>query len=350
MIPERARGAKRAITDGVPRLTLIGCGAVAESLHLPALARHPKVMASLVCVDADIGRAKAVAERFGAAAALATYRDAVAEADGAIVAVPPRLHYDVALHCVEAGVHVLCEKPLVESVSQARSLLGRADANRVMIAVNNYRRLYPSARTVRELIRSGALGSIRRIEFVWGEQFDWPAASGTYFGLASGGRGALMDKGAHILDLICWWLDAKPEVVSYEDDSLGGSEAVGVLRFRHEDCSGEVRLSWLSRYANTFEVVGDLAAVRGHLFEWKTLVLAPRSGTSKRLRLPSRARVPQDLARFVVDNFLDVVRGRAEPAVSGSDVLPSLELIDECYRARRRIAMPWFDTWSRSAL
>jgi predicted dehydrogenase len=331
----------------VPVIALIGCGAITETLHLPALSRHPQVMAKAVCVDPNLERAKAMATKFGAARAVERYHDVIADVDGAIVAVPPKLHYPVAMDLLAANVPVLCEKPLTETGEEARGLVAKAKQRGVALCVNNYLRLYPSSIRVRDLIAGGELGAIRRFEFVWGERFDWPAASGAYFGVAAGGRGVLADKGAHALDLVCWWLGGKPEVVSYEDDSMGGTEAVASLHFRMRECEGVIRMSWLSKYANAYEIRGDRATVAGRLYDWNTVDLKSASGRSQKLRLPSAAKVPQDLGRALLDNFLDVVRGRALPVVAGSDVLPSIELLDDCYARRKRLAMPWYDAWRR---
>jgi len=328
---------------------VIGCGAITEALHLPALARHPEIMARCICVDPNIGRADAMSRKFSAARAVARYQDVVGDVDGAIVAVPPSLHYPVTMDLISANVHVLCEKPLSENGGQARELVAKAREKNVGLGVNNYRRLYPSSIRVRDLIAGGELGTVRHLEYSWGERFDWPTASGAYFGAAAGGRGVLADKGSHLLDLICWWLGGKPEIVSYEDDSMGGTEAVATLQFRMNDCEGVLRLSWLSRYPNSFRIKGDRATASGGLFDWNTVDITPVSGRKQTLRLPSSAKIPQDLGATLLDNFLDVVRGRAEPLVSGSDVLPSIELIDECYSRRKRMAMPWYDAWRRVA-
>lgn len=333
----------------IPVIAVIGCGAITEALHLPALSRHPEIIARCICIDPNLGRANDMAKKFGAARAVARYEEVIGDLDGAIVAVPPSLHYPVAMDLLSANVNVLCEKPLAENGEDARALVAKADQMGVGLCVNNYRRLYPSSIKVRDLIAAGELGTVRHLSYSWGERFDWPTASGAYFGVAAKGRGVLADKGSHLLDLICWWLGGKPEVISYEDDSMGGTEAVAALHFRINECEGVVRLSWLSRYANNFEIKGDRATAAGGLFDWNTLDYTPASGRKTSLRLPSIAKIPQDLGATLLDNFLDVVRGRATPLVSGSDVLPSIELIDDCYSRRKRMAAPWYDSWRRIA-
>jgi predicted dehydrogenase len=344
-----ASASEQRVASDPPVIALIGCGAISEALHLPALSRHAAVMGRCICVDPNLGRATAMAKQFGAARAVALYEDVIGDLDGAIVAVPPSLHYPVAMDLLSAKVHVLCEKPLAENGAMARALVAKASEVGVGLCVNNYRRLYPSSIKVRDLIAAGELGTVRHLSYSWGERFDWPTASGAYFGVAAGGRGVLADKGSHLLDLICWWLGGKPEIVSYEDDSMGGTEAVAALRFRMSQCEGVVQLSWLSRYGNAFEVKGDRGTVAGGLFDWNTLDLIPASGSKSTLRLSSKAKIPQDLGATLLDNFLEVVSGRAAPLVSGSDVLPSIELIDECYSQRKRLAAPWYDSWQRIA-
>jgi predicted dehydrogenase len=130
---------------------------------------------------------------------------------------------------------------------------------------------------------------------------------------------------------------------------MGGTEAVAVLRFRMAACEGTVRFSWLSRYENTFEVIGDGGSVSGGLFDWNTVNFKSGAGRRTKLRLPSSAKIPQDLGNNMLDNFIDVIRGQAAALVSGADVLPSIELLDDCYSSRKRMAAPWYDAWRRVA-
>src|SRR5712664_2511069 len=139
-------------------IAVIGCGAITEALHLPALARHRETMARAVCVDPNLGRAEAMAAKFGAARAVRRYQDVIADVDGAIVAVPPKLHYAVTMDLLAANVHVLCEKPLAETGDQARDLIVKARQAGAALCVNNYRRLYPSSIKVHDLIAAGELG------------------------------------------------------------------------------------------------------------------------------------------------------------------------------------------------
>jgi predicted dehydrogenase len=332
-----------------PRIALIGCGAIATSFHLPALARNPAIRRGLVLVDPAAERAQELAERFGAASVSTDLGAVLGSIDGAIVAVPPHLHHPVALECLRNGVHVLCEKPLCEEPARARELVSAAEQAGVTLSLNQTRRLFPAFREVRRLLAEGQLGRLRKLDYVLGEPFDWPAASNSYFGANGGGKGVLLDTGAHVVDLVCWFLGGRPDLVEYRDDSSGGTEAVAEVKLVHQGCEARIRLSWLSKLENVYRIEGERGEIEGGVYEWGSYTLRPASGKPRKVSAPQRVRGFQDVANALIDNFLEVIRGRAEPLVPGREVLPSIELIDACYSRRSRFELPWHDAFERLA-
>jgi predicted dehydrogenase len=326
-------------------IAIIGCGAIVESFYVPAFKAQSNPP-ELVFIDANAGRAQRMAALAGAPHWGTDYRAVLDGVGGAIVAVPPSAHHDIALACLERRVHVLCEKPLAPSLGDAEELVAAATRHGVTLGVNNGRRLFPAFQEVHRLVQSGELGTLRTIELELGEAFDWPAASASYFGIAAGGRGVLLDIGAHILDLACWWLGAKPTLVRYGDDSLGGTEAYATLEFAHRDCRGRITLSWLSRLANRFVVRGDRATLAGQMYDWRDLTMTT-NGRSRRIQVPTAARSMAQAANAIVDNFVQVVDGASAPLVSADSVLPSIALIEECYAQRQRLPLPWYDAMER---
>lgn len=325
----------------------MGCGAIADSFHLPALVRSPEVRDHLVLVDPDLERAGALARKHGVRRVVPELGDVLGAIDGAIVAVPPRLHHEVALACLERGHPVLCEKPLCSDPGAARELVETADRIGTRLAVNQTRRLFPAFQEVRERIAGGELGRIEEIDYVLGEPFDWPAATDSYFGLRGGGRGVLLDIGAHIVDLVCWWLGGRPRVVDYRDDSFGGTEAVAGVTLEHEGCRVHMRLSWLSKLENRYRIRGERAHLEGGVYDWGSYDLGATPESLRKTTTRRRMRGFDDAANGLIDNFLEVVTGRAEPLVPGREVLPSIGIIDECYAGRARFDLPWHDAWDR---
>jgi predicted dehydrogenase len=320
-------------------------------MHLPALAKHPGVRKRLVLVDQDLDRARGLAQTFGVASVATDYRDVLPAVDGAVIALPHHLHFRVALECLRAGVHVLCEKPLAESSAEVAELVAAAEQSRVTLAVNNIRRLFPPSRKVHELLSQGAIGAVRFLGYTDGDKYDWPSASGCVFGLGGTGKGVLLDIGAHVLDLVCWWLGRRPKLTDYADDSFGGSEAVAKLWFTDgEDeggAQGEVHLSWLGKLRNGFRIEGEVGSIVGSIYDWQTIELVSRSGKRTAIRLDSPVRTATDVGRLVVEDFLGAIVSGRPPLVSGRDVAPSIALIEECYARRRRFVMPWHDDVER---
>ena len=333
--------------DSPVTIAIIGCGAIAESFHLPALARHPTVRKNLILVDRNLERAQALAARYDVEAYCRDYQEILKKIDGAVIAVPHALHYEISLDCVRSGVHVLCEKPLAESIVHLNEIVTEAKRVGVAVAVNNNRRLFPSFRKVQQLIASGEIGSTRHLEICHGEKFDWPSATASYFGAHSSGKGVLLDIGAHVLDVACWWLGGKPRLISYADDSFGGAEAVERLSFEHGTCRGEVHLSWLTKLKNLYRVHGEFATIEVGIYDWRSVSVVSRTGKPVRIRTNSGQHKFSDLANVVLDNFLDVIRYGHKPLVTAHDVAGSIELINECYSARSRFQIPWHDTLER---
>jgi predicted dehydrogenase len=337
---------READSDG-PALAVIGCGAIARSFHLPVLAGLHRAAERIILVDPDLARARALGDEFGLPRVAASHQHVLGEVAGAVILTPHHLHFPIAMDCLTAGVSVLAEKPLAATAAQARSMMDAAATGGTVVAVNNTRRLIPACRTILELIRSGAIGTVRAMDFSEGDRFDWPSASGAMFGLRGSGQGVLLDIGAHVLDLACWWSGGNPTLERYQDDAAGGSEAVADIRLRHEDCAISVRLSWLSKLPNSYTIRGDQGMIEAGIYDWGKVRLTPRHGRSRIIDARPRVRSYESLAEPLIANFLQAIGGAAPPLVSASDVLPSLRLIEACYARRSRFDMPWEDTLSR---
>ena len=90
-------------------------------------------------VDSDAGRAAALAEKLGCAA-IADYRQLVGQVDAAVIATPTAHHYEIALACIGAGMHVLIEKPITRTVAEADALIAAAKRRGVVLQVGHVER------------------------------------------------------------------------------------------------------------------------------------------------------------------------------------------------------------------
>ncbi|MBX3086349.1 MAG: Gfo/Idh/MocA family oxidoreductase [Anaerolineae bacterium] len=136
------------------------------------------------------------------------YRKMLAEAKLDIVSVclPNSMHAEAAIAALEAGTHVLCEKPMAPSVSQARQMVDAATkANKQIMIAYNYR-YRADVQWIHRMIKSGQLGQIYHVHAMWRRETGIPG-SGWFGRKEMAGGGALIDLGVHVLDLTMWLLN-----------------------------------------------------------------------------------------------------------------------------------------------
>ncbi|WP_237536383.1 Gfo/Idh/MocA family oxidoreductase [Streptomyces sp. SID5785] len=173
--------------------------------HVFDLPLRPRLAA--VC-GRDGAAVRAAADRLGWAAAETDWRALIARDDVDVVDIctPGDSHAEIAVAALEAGKHVLCEKPLANSVEEAEAMTeaARAAAGRGQISMTgfNYRRV-PAMALARRMIAEGRLGTLRHVRVSYLQ--DWlvdPAFPLTWrLQKAHAGSGALGDLGAHAVDL-----------------------------------------------------------------------------------------------------------------------------------------------------
>jgi myo-inositol 2-dehydrogenase/D-chiro-inositol 1-dehydrogenase len=192
--------------------------------------------------------------------------------EGAIVAVPSRLHVPVVRELVRAGVPVLCEKPCGLTSDDARALAAEAAAAGVPLQVGYWRRFVPELRGLREQLAAGALGEVELVHCAQWDERPPPAA---FRDPASSG-GIVVDMGVHELDQLRWLtgqeiaavapvsatvtfdppVEGDPESVALALELSGGAIALVSLLRRHPPgdlcrvevvaTEGAVRIDFLS--------------------------------------------------------------------------------------------------------
>jgi len=330
----------RAATD--IRLALVGCGAAARRYYVPALQTLSRLGDRLYLVDNNVERASRLAAELGTPHYADTHEAILDKVQGVIVATPHFLHYPVALDCLKHGIHVLCEKPLAETPGQVLGLIAEADRRGVTISVNNTRRLFPSFRQVHQWVSRGDLGNVHSIHILEAQKFDWESATGFYVNPWISAKGVVLDLGSHVFDLVCWWLGGKPDLISYEDDSFGGPESLARLRGRRGVCHIDITLNRLVDLEPRYVITGEKGTLECHPDDWKMLTRISPAGRVQATRIATTPRTYPGFVTRLVHNFIGIIAHNERPLVPASEVLPSIELIDECYRRRARFSMPWY--------
>ena len=327
------------------RLGVIGCGAVASIHHLPAIALCERAEAA-VLVDADAGRAKALADRFGVPETATGYDRILDRIDAAVLALPNHLHAPVAVDLLRRGVHVLVEKPMALNGREADGMIAAAEESGAVLAVGLDFRFFDSSLLVRNLLRDGLLGPVRRFELRQGVIPRWPLATDFLLRKETAGGGVLADFGVHVLDLLLWWMGDWKEV-EYRDDAQGGIESDCALRLTlRSGVTGTVEISRTRSLRNTCVFEGERATLEVGI--WDPDPEIRLSIADREVSLAGRARrdggAGLDFTNaFVrqIDDFAGAIREGREPFVPGREGRRSQELIEACYAARQPLDLPW---------
>ena len=218
------------------RVGVVGCG-YWGSKHVRVLSSLPEV-SSAVAVDSDESRRSTMTQRF-ADRGFDDLSSAVDHVDAVIVAVPPRLHFEVAYEAIAAGKHVLVEKPLATSVEEARKLIDFANEQGVVLMVGHTFEYSSAVNHLKSLIAGGDLGTVQYIDAAW-----------LNLGLYQDDVNVLWDLAPHGISVCNFLLDSQPTRVGAwgsRHASGRGFEDVAMLRLEYEaaEVTAYLRVSWL---------------------------------------------------------------------------------------------------------
>ena len=190
------------------RVAVIGAS-FARAAYLPALTVMPNVE-TVAVASAHLSRAEEAADAFGVAHAYDDWRAMLRDhaPDLVCIATPTALHAPMTLAALEAGAHVLCEKPTAMDASEAKAMLTAAQAAGRCHMIDHELRFNPNRKKVKRLLDEGALGEIRHVTISnvsnsWSNPASRP--SDDWWSLAEMGGGRLGANGSHQVDLLRWW-------------------------------------------------------------------------------------------------------------------------------------------------
>ena len=181
---------------------VIGCGGIADRRTLPGMMLSDKAEL-LAVMDANGDAAKACKEKYGAKYAFTKYEDvlSVPEIEAVYIASPVFFHKEQAIAAAKAKKHILLEKPVALSVSDAEEIKKACEENGVKISIGFLMRFHGYHQKIKEIIAEGKIGEIVSMR----GQFTcrYPDIIGAWRQKkATSGGGALVDMGIHVIDLI----------------------------------------------------------------------------------------------------------------------------------------------------
>lgn len=189
------------------RLGIVGCGNIAAN-HANALAQTPGANV-IGCCDSDLGRAQAFASAHNIPNAVTTTDELFALGlDAVTVCTPHPVHEEVVVAAANAGLHVLCEKPIAVDLAAADRMIAAADAAGVTFGVLFQRRFWPAAQRIRAAIDDGRLGQpiLGEVSVQLFRETEYYSADSWRGSWLTDGGGVLMTQAVHQIDLLQWFL------------------------------------------------------------------------------------------------------------------------------------------------
>jgi predicted dehydrogenase len=208
--------------------------------------------AEVVAVDRSVDRLAEACANYPAVACASSLEQALAEHDltGVVVATPVSTHHDLARTALDAGCHVLVEKPLAASVEEAEDLVARAQVAGRTLMVGHTFLFSPRVELIHDLVRAGRLGTIQYV-----------TSARLNLGLHQADVSVIWDLAPHDLSIICHVLGELPDTVRTSGRGMVHADRPDVAFLTLTFPSGvvaQVSLSWLApSKARNMVVVGD---------------------------------------------------------------------------------------------
>jgi len=185
------------------RLGIIGCGGI-SCQHLKQFVDIHDRLEVTATVDIIPEKANAAAESLNARCST-DYREVLDDCDAVLIALPHNLHHSVGLACLEAGMHVLMEKPLANTEKECLDLIRAANQADRVLMVAYCMRFNPLVLQIKEIISKKTYGDIFQVS-IWTEQHTQYEQGSWLHKKASVGGGQFFSHGCHYIDLLLWYL------------------------------------------------------------------------------------------------------------------------------------------------
>ena len=199
------------------KIGIIGCGGISNGKHMPALSRLSDKVEMVAFCDIIVERAQEAAKKYGTpdAKVYEDYHQLLEDKSIDVVHVltPNRSHCEITVAALEAGKHVMCEKPMAKTAADARKMLEAAKRSGKKLTIGYQNRCRPDSLLLKKAVDRGDLGEIyfakahairRRAVPTWG----------VFLNEYEQGGGPLIDIGTHALDLTLWMMNNyKPKAV-----------------------------------------------------------------------------------------------------------------------------------------
>ena len=313
------------------RIGILGAARITTAALIKPARDNDEVLVAAVAAR-DVSRAHAFAAKHGIARVHDSYEALLDDPDLDAIynPLPIALHGRWTRAALGAGKHVLCEKPLTANAAEAREVARLAATSGRLVMEAFHYRYHPCASRVDDILASGELGELKRVEAQW--CFWMPKSSQNRYNYSLGG-GALMDLGCYAVDMVRRFGGSTPEVVSAHA-KLRGPQVDRVMTAELRFAGGHTGRIHCSMWSTalprlTVNVLGDRGELRlNPLIPFQRFSV--RSTSGKRVEnFPAR---PTTYA-CQLDAFAGAILRGEQVKTTPEEAIENMTVIDATYRA-----------------
>lgn len=324
---------------GKLKVGVIGCGSIARRRHLLEYAANSNVEITAVC-DIVAERVEEMATAYNAKA-FVDYKELLATEglDAVSVCLPNYLHAPVSIDALNAGYHVLCEKPMAISKEEAENMIEAAEKNDKKLMIGHNQRFVSSHQKAKELIDSGAIGKVYSFRTTFGhpgpEAWSIDGRESWFFDKEQAFIGALGDLGVHKSDLMRYLLGEITEVGAFvetnaKEDTEIDDNAVCIVKTEN-GVIGTITASWayVASGDNSTVIYGENAILRLEDDPVYSLIVQYKNGETVNYEL-DKIQTNEEGGQtntHVIDHFVDSIIHDKEPLINGEEGMKSLDVI-----------------------
>jgi predicted dehydrogenase len=322
------------------RVAVIGCGSIAQHRHLVEYENNPNVEIVAVC-DTKEARAEKTAVEYHAKAytSYATLLE-TETLDAVSVCLPNYLHAPVSIAALNAGNHVLCEKPMATTSEEALQMIEAAAKNNKKLMIGHNQRFVASHVKARKLIADGEIGKVYsfRTAFGHGGPEGWSAdgKESWFFKKEEAFIGAMGDLGVHKADLLRYLLGVEFSNVaafietSAKENTDVDDNAVFILRSEN-GVIGTLAASWAynAKEDNSTVIYGEKGIIRLEDDPTYGMIVDYTNGETVNYEL-GKIQSNEDGGQtntHVIDHFVESILENKQPPIDGKEGKKSLEII-----------------------
>ncbi|KRE64663.1 Gfo/Idh/MocA family protein [Paenibacillus sp. Soil750] len=341
------------------RIGIAGAGGIFKESHLKAWKENQECEIVAIC-DVNEARAHEMAQLSAAKLVYTDYKQMIAEANLDVIDIctPNLYHSEIAIAALQAGIHVICEKPDAVSPVEAQKMAdAAAQSGKLLMTIRN-NRFHPNAQFLQQYAKEGGLGEIYTGRCGWIRRRGIPGKGGWFTTKELSGGGPLIDLGVHFIDIAVWVMgNPKPVAVSgatyrkFADSDVSDSKhsgfgekqtggtfdvedlAVGFIRFDN-GATLQIEFSWASNIEEEtyfVELRGTKAGATYRNFELG--LFSEMNGQLVDTKSSRTQGKPVKMHHANINHFIDCLADRAEPIIRPEHGVEMIQILSAIYES-----------------